>query len=99
MKMDGLKHTIKQVISVDYSHMQDFIAKTYNIDSFSILESPNDTTHEYDVDGKVDKWDRDTLKDAIEGEGIEHYSLGVVLNDLAAKELILTGTYLVRVCW
>ena len=64
-----------------------------------MLESPNDTTHEFDVTGQLDKYDEQTLYKACELGYLECYRYDVILNDLVRQGLIEPGQYLVRVSW
>jgi hypothetical protein len=94
--------THKSVIEVDYNTLNDFIANQYGIDNFEgTLGSPNDSTHSYTVigNGPDYEFDEDSVNEAIESKGCEHYGLGIVLNDLCKKEKLPPGEYLVSVCW
>ena len=64
-----------------------------------MLESPNDTTHEFDVDGNLDEDDQEALEKAIKKGYLEYYRYGVILNDLVRQGLMEPGQYLVRVSW
>ena len=77
----------------------DFFSITREIygTGIEILESPNDTTHEVDVNGQdIDSID---LADAIRYSGIECWKINCVLNDLCRRGLIDTGEYFIRVSW
>lgn len=66
-----------------------------------LLESPNDTTHEFrDVDGaELDKWDQQTLDKAIKDGDIEAHNAGIVLSDLVRRGVLPAGDYYIRVSW
>ncbi len=65
-----------------------------------IIESPNDTTHEYQVsDEEPILFDEDTLKDAISGGCIEAHLVDVVLHDLHKRGVLPAGDYFIRVSW
>ena len=88
------------IITVDGSDLDDFIAKSYNLSGFEgTLESPNDSTHRFTVDGKVSEYDQKAIDDIKSRESCEYYMLGLVLNDLCKQGLVEPGTYLVEVRW
>lgn len=68
---------------------------------FDLLESANDTTHEFTgIDGaKLDKSDQKALDEAIQNGDIEAYQAGVVLNDLVKRGVLTAGDYYIRVSW
>ena len=87
---------------------------TYHIDAFGLehitelvygkkikmLESPNDTTHEYSIEGEgLDDYDQETLNEAIESGGLEDWNYDLVLEDLCEKGYVQPGKYLVRMSW
>lgn len=65
-----------------------------------LLESPNDTTHEFtDVDGSLEPWEETTLNTAIADGDIQAYQAGIVLNDLVRRGVLPAGSYFIRVSW
>lgn len=65
-----------------------------------ILESANDTTHEFsDMNGELDEYDQKTLDNAIRNGYLEYYSYRVILNDLVKKQLLEPGDYFMRISW
>lgn len=66
-----------------------------------ILESANDSTHEFTgVDGaEPDKWDKDKLREAIADGAIEAHRMNLVLNDLVKRGVLPAGDYFIRVSW
>ena len=68
--------------------------------SIELLESSNDTTHEYTkIDGVVEEWYEDDLEKAIEDGDIECWKAHIVLNDLVRRGALPAGDYFIRVCW
>lgn len=87
---------------------------TYHIDAFGLeditqmvygkkikmLESPNDTTHEYSIKGEgLDDYDKETLNKAIEFGGLEDWNYDLILEDLCEKGYVKPGKYFVRMSW
>lgn len=87
---------------------------TYHINAFSLeditnivygakiqmLESPNDTTHEYNISGGgLDEYDQETLNKAILFAGLEDWNYDLVLEDLCEKGYLKPGKYFVRMSW
>lgn len=65
-----------------------------------MLESPNDTTHEYTVHGGgLGEEDQETLNDAVESGGLEDWNYDLILEDLCEKGYIKPGKYFVRMSW
>lgn len=66
-----------------------------------IIDSPNDTTHEYSDVGKEAPllFDQDTLDDAISQGHIEAHLADIVLWDLVQKGILPAGDYFIRVSW
>jgi len=94
----------ENILNVDYGDFEEFVAEAYGKDSFQILESPNDTVHRFDIskpDSIYDDFEREQIeKWLLEEEfAVECYSLGYLLEDLARKDLIKRGIYLIDVCW
>lgn len=97
------------------SQIQSFISteKTFHIDAFDLqeitllvygvtiemLESPNDTTHEFTVNSTLDKYEQEYVNNAIQNKYLECYNFGSILNDLCNKNFIEKGKYFVRMSW
>ena len=75
------------------------ITQTVYGESVEMLESSNDTTHEYTVSASVDKNSQQTLEKAIKNGYLEYWQYGCVLDDLCHKGLVETGKYFVRMSW
>lgn len=89
----------KKVFYVDGFDLQRLTQKIYG-KKIEILESPNDTTHEFSgIDGEIDEYDQETLVKAIKEGFLECYNYHVIFNDLVKKELLEPGDYFMRVSW
>ena len=75
------------------------ITKTVYGKTIEMLESPNDTTHEYTVEKKLNKQSRETLEKAIKDGNLEYWEFSCVMDDLCQKGLIEAGKYFVRMSW
>ena len=66
-----------------------------------IIESPNDTTHEYSDVGKSEPilFEQETLDEAIEQGYIAADHVEIVLWDLVQKGVLPAGDYFIRVFW
>jgi hypothetical protein len=65
-----------------------------------LLESPNDTTHEYTgIGGSLSSWEEKELDTAVEDGDIQCWNAGVVLNDLVRRGVLPAGDYFIRVSW
>lgn len=69
--------------------------------AISVLESPNDTTHEYCDVGTEPPFgfDEDDLAEAIKYGGLEAHRLDSVLHDLHMRGVLPAGDYYIRVSW
>lgn len=110
-----MAYTIAPVTKEMIDQVQSYISteETFHMDAFDMeeitnlvygkrvemLESPNDTTHEYNVNGVVEQYDQKTLDNAIKDGNLECYSYGVILDDLCAKKIIKPGNYFLRMSW
>ena len=85
-------------------HMNAFsledITKLVYGNKIQMLESPNDTTHEYTVHGGgLTDDDQKTLTDAVTFSGLEDWNYDLVLEDLCEKGYVKPGKYFVRMSW
>lgn len=65
----------------------------------AVEESSNDTSHTFQVDGKLSKWDEEEMEEMLEKQNYDCFSTRRILNYLASKGVIETGNYLINVCW
>ena len=75
------------------------ITKTVYGKSIEMLESPNDTTHEYTVSASVDNNSQETLENAIKNGYLEYWQYSCILDNLCQKGLVESGKYFVRMSW
>ena len=83
---------------IDYGDLQELTEKVYG-EYIEMLESPNDTTHKFNVRGDLDEHDRQQLAQAIQNGYLRCGRYDVILNDLVHQGLMEPGTYFVRVSW
>lgn len=93
---------------MDYNELQKLIHEKFGFteyDFVSVEECGNDSEHSFDVDGKLDKFDKETLSQwengnpQMRGKKYVHYSNSVLLNALCFHGIIEPGEYIVEVCW
>jgi uncharacterized protein YgbK (DUF1537 family) len=88
----------KKTFHIDAFDMEDITEAVYGV-RIEMLESANDTTHEYTVKNTVDKHDESYLKKAIADGHMAHWQYGVILSDLCRKGLLEPGEYFLRMSW
>lgn len=100
VKKPILKTEKKTVLKVDCYALDEFVQAItgHSLDFVCTQECGNDTDHEFNVDGKVDKWARESYEKHCKGD-TQCYSASYILNCLCADGHIEPGTYLVSVCW
>lgn len=68
--------------------------------AIEMLESPNDTTHEYNADEEaLAQEDEEALKEAVDCGGLSDWQYDIILNDLCHKGYLKPGKYLLRMSW
>lgn len=89
----------KTVFSADYHEVEQLINEyfpklngQYEIPCSE--ECSNDVTLEYDLDGKLDTWDEQSIE-----EGKEMYMTRTYLDKLVSVGTLEAGTYIIRVSW
>lgn len=90
--------TKSSAFKIYYGDLEQLTEQVYG-KYIEMLESPNDTTHEFDVNGQLDKYDEEALDKAVELGYLACYRYDVILNDLVRQGLMEPGQYLVRVSW
>lgn len=97
------KFKSKQAWFIGWLDLQDIIAKHYKIGQFEILDTPNDSTHRFEVEScdpdDIDGYDAEIVQNAIDEESVNIWQLGLVLQDMCTHGAINAGTYIVDVCW
>jgi hypothetical protein len=91
----------KTIIEIDYNELEDLVREHLGFKKYSFVateECSNDSSHEFDVDGILDKWDKLELEKWPKGKAPQ-YSNRVILNALCEAGHIEAGEYLVTVCW
>lgn len=78
--------------------MEKIIESVYGV-YVEMLESPNDTTHEFRVQKIMDEYDQRKVAEAIQNKSLECYKYGSILNDLCQKGLISPGKYFLNMSW
>lgn len=85
--------------TIDYHDLEALSQEVYGKE-IEFIETPNDSTHEYNVkDKELEKWDKKYLEEAIKDGNLSASQYYIVLNDLCARKIIEPGKYYVRVCW
>lgn len=81
-------------------NLEELILKVYN-KRLQMTESPNDTTHEFDVEANNDEYeyDKETVEKALKDGYMPCWQYYTILNDLCSKGYIKPGRYFVRVSW
>lgn len=89
----------KTIIEADYYEIENLVRQHYNNSKYSFplaQECCNDTTHKFNVDGKLDESD---LKDWENDGPYYQYNNYLVLNKLCADGHIESGKYIINVSW
>lgn len=90
--------SIKSTYHIDSFDMKTITQKVYG-KRIEVGESPNDTTHEYDVDGVIEDYDEEELQEAINTSYMAAWQYGLIFNDLCRKGYLDKGEYFMRVSW
>ncbi len=92
----------KSVISCDYQDIEKLICEHYNKKEFSLVaneELSNHTSREFEIDGDLDEDDLDDLKNFKNDGKYRHYITHILMNDLANKDILQKGEYVVDIFW
>lgn len=90
---------------VDYDDLNKFINEYYSLsgtteyDIVDDYEADNDSIHTFIVNGELDEGEEEDLKGVLEDDRIYCWMTDTFLNDLARKNVIPKGNYLIEVCW
>lgn len=96
-----MKINTRTVHSIDYSDLEEEARDVYGV-AISIpaaLESGNDVTYEFLVNGVLDEWDQQSLDEWKAGGEAWYSTVVAILDDLARQGRIPTGDYTLRVSW
>lgn len=97
-----LKHTKKIIFKVNYKDLEKFVSEIYDLYDYSfaaVEECGNDSTHEFNIDGKIDDYDTDDIENILNSKSVNTYQNDLVLNLLCRGGHIEPGTYLISVSW
>lgn len=91
----------KTFIEIDYHDVDELAERVYGHNPEIVASEGwnNDEEHSMMIDGKLDKWDEESLLKFQETGRAGFGITGVLLNDLARRGEIEVGEYLVNVCW
>jgi hypothetical protein len=91
--------TPQHTFHIDAFDLQEITQLVYGKE-IEMLESPNDTTHEYTAQaGALEAYDQKALDEAIECGSLECWQYRVILNDLCNKGYLTAGEYFIRMSW
>lgn len=79
--------------------VNEFYKPTSEWDFISDHEANNDSDYSFDVDGKIDDYDKERLERFKKDSNSEGWMTQIFLDDLCKQELIPKGAYLIKVCW
>lgn len=100
--MSKLEYEVVTYFKVDYHDLEDFVCKAYGLDEWSVVadqEEGNDTSVTVSATkNSLSKYDRDRLGKFLSGND-PGWMLHVLMNDMADRDLIPEGSYLVRISW
>ena len=90
------------VFKIDYDHVTDMVFSLYGLENYCFIaaqECGNDTTHEFQVTGKLDEWSAKEAAKIRAGKPAKYLSNDTLMNMLCEDGYLEPGTYLVKVCW
>ncbi len=85
------------VEKVDYNEVERVIEEHYGFDEYCLPDAEevgNDVSLEWNIDGEVDKWDVEDIK-----QRKARYCTQAYMNDLARQGIISKAVYLIDVSW
>lgn len=84
----------------DYTEFEALVNQVYGVEfEFPMdQEASNDTEHQFNIDGRLNKYDQEKIQSFINGESV-YFISRTLLNDLCAKNYIPAGRYLITVSW
>jgi len=89
------------VYRADYDDVEEFIQKFYEDPEYEFvvdMESHNDTSLRFNVNGKLDDWSQKKVEEFRAGKR-RPFICGALLNDLCRQKIIKPGDYIVDVSW
>lgn len=93
----------KVVHEVRYGDLEKFVKETYGKKYCFVAsqECGNDSSHSFNISEKepLDEWDQGKLDLFLKNEKAETVYPSILLQDMVNRDLIPTGSYVVRVSW
>lgn len=100
----NLNHTKEEVIVVEHYDLEKLIKSTYGTD-YEIMSGEEVGSSQYAatynidvVKGELDEWEFEEVKDWM-ADGTGSYILRSIMKDMANKDVIEEGTYIIGVNW
>lgn len=100
-KEPTLKSVTETVIKVQYYDLEEFIDQVtgHSYEVVASEEWSNDSQHRFAIDGKLTDYEQDEWDQFKKNGECGSYFLRTILNGLCSDKKILSGNYLVTVCW
>jgi len=96
-----LKMTVQTVYRVNYNDFTNYVQEVYGNPFYEFAadeEASNYSSYEYDVDARMDEYDESQLEKFMNHENMSMPAT-ILLNALAARNLIPRGHYVINVFW
>ncbi len=98
-----LNMTIKQYLEVDWRDLNKFLTERFSFDEeyefVAAEEVGNDSKTSIDVEPKLDKYDKNHIKEVLKTKKWECYQTRSLLCYLCEQKEIPAGNYLIDVSW
>lgn len=89
------------IIKTDYNEIEDLLDQHYGITHYEVVaaeELGNGSNLDYDIDGKLDKWELEDFEEIQNGKFLLHRTR-ILINKLCADGYIEAGNYIINVSW
>lgn len=99
--MKDLKHKKVSYIELDAWELDKFFEKVYGYE-YEIAanhEASNGTNLTFCIDGKIEKWNEESLEQFKQTGRMGGRKTSILLNDLARRGIIEEGEYIVSISW
>lgn len=96
-----LAYTIKTIVEVDWHSFEKFVMEVYDIEDYSLDEFHdvnNGAVLRFSVNGRMSERNIKSIQNFMEGD-FSDIDTHTILDDLARKGYIPTGTYHIRCSW
>jgi len=99
--MANIKSTILTVVVIECNVLEKAILEIYGkrVELAAAEEWSNDSQHLYTIDGSIDRWDVENLRDFFDSDVSGHGITRQLLNKLVHDKHLKPGNYLVTVFW